>query len=618
MSDSRSRTTPGCVRDELMAEYLRVSEEMLAGQREVMLAYLRDDDPAPTASGPVRRVRTLRLLGERPAADLPAPDGAWLLVGDGPEVEELAGRLRGQGLVVRVTGAVLPETTVDVDGILLAGALSPGAPAALPDVFALVTRALKSGVRHLVALTGGEAGSDGVAGLLRAVRETWAPEPDGISVRLLDITDRSPGAPLPTDVVTHLLHPGPAEVTRWGGRWFRAEMTPQPLAGEPAASFRNAPGSTSDAASVGGSGPVGGSGDVVRVRRPGVEGGLGPVDGSGSVGATGPAGGGVPAGAADGSGPAGTAGLLAAAGLEPGRVVLVTGGFHGAAADLVRELAAAGCRVDLAGAVAPDPASAVSVSVGPGTGVSAPVGHAAGASVGRAAEMPVGAGSVSPANRAPSTAGSRRAPGLAELHAALARFGDLLPEPLDLQARRSLAGQEVGQLLDDLERSGADVVHHLLEVWDATTAARLVKTVLADRGRLDLVIHVTGMLEYERIRPEATESFARVYRGEVESARALLDVLREADPDARPRCTVMLNLDTPTDDAPADQVMAAAVGDALGRLGDRYARATGSRCLTVHWQAAPDAIGLIAELAHGERHLTQVTYTTGKATSAPD
>ncbi|GLY31407.1 hypothetical protein [Kineosporia sp. NBRC 101731] len=585
MSDSRSRTTPGCVRDELMAEYLRVSEEMLTGQREVMLAYLRDDDPAPTASGPVRRVRTLRLLDERPVTDLPAPGASWLLVGDGPENEELAGRLRDQGMVVRVTGAVLPETTVDVDGILLAGALSHGsaaAAAALPDVFALVTRALKSGVRHLVALTGGEAGSDGVAGLLRAVRQTRAPEPDGISVRLLDITDRPPGAPLPTDVVTHLLHPGPAEVTRWGGRLFRAEMTPQPLGDDPAAAFLNEPGPTHDATSTGGTGLVGATG---LAGLSGGSGATGAVDQSGPVR------------------PSYTAGLLAAAGLGPGRVVLMTGGFHGAAADLVRELTAAGCRVDLAGAVVPVPAS--TVSVGP---------------------VSVGPGSLGPATPAPSTAGSRRAAGLAELHAALARFGDLLPGPLDLQARQTLAGQEVHQLLDGLERSGADVVHHRLDVWDDAATARLVKTVLADRGRLDLVIHVTGMIEYGRIRPEAPDaagSFARVYDNEVESARSLLDALRGADPQDPPRCILMLNLGAPTHhphDAPADQVVAAAVADALGRLGDRFARATGQRCLTVHWQADPDAApaALVAELAHGERHLTQVTYTTEKATSAPD
>lgn len=394
-----------------------------------------------------------------------------------------------------------------------------------------------------MALTGGGTESDGLAGTLRALR---LGHPHA-QIRLVDITDRAPEPTLLPEVATEVLRPAlpnphtpppapgaapargvvptaggvpasregtsvaadrAAEVTRWGGRWFRAEMTPQPITGDP--------GSAAE--------------------------------------------------------------LIREAGLEPGSVVLVSGGFHGVAADLVRDLARAGCRVDLAGPTAPEPPAE--------------------------APAPVSCEDEGDAETARD---------LADLYAALARSGGLLPGAVDLQAREALASRQVGQLLADLattrtaEGHLADVVHHRLDTADESEAVRLVKTVLADRGRLDLVVHVTGVTEHDR-------TFAGVYATEARAARSLLNALTESGTSGGSATPTLGTVLLTTIDAPAESTIRAgqsALSDTLGRIGDRYATTSGSRTVTITCAdaSALAPLALLGELAHGEPHLTQVTYS---------
>jgi acyl transferase domain-containing protein/NADP-dependent 3-hydroxy acid dehydrogenase YdfG len=133
--------------------------------------------------------------------------------------------------------------------------------------------------------------------------------------------------------------------------------------------------------------------------------------------------------------------------------------------------------------------------------------------------------SAAPANAADPELDA--APDQAALRSVL--IGRGLPNPREIEAEtaRILADREMRATFDGLRASAASVRYHAVDVRDATAVGAVLQDVYARHGRIDGVIHGAGVLEDKLIGDKAPESFARVYATKVDGARALLGGLRD-------------------------------------------------------------------------------------------
>ncbi|MFD9790988.1 SDR family NAD(P)-dependent oxidoreductase [Streptomyces sp. NPDC059070] len=297
-----------------------------------------------------------------------------------------------------------------------------------------------------------------------------------------------------------------------------------------------------------------------------------------------------------GVGPAGDGAAEAAAlGLGRDSVVVLAGGARGITADLAVALAsAARCRIELLGRTVP------------------PTGP----------EDPDLAAAVD----------------AAALRAALAARGDLAPAAIEREVRGVLAGREVADTLARLERLGSPAAYRVVDMCDATAVTQAVKEIQAEHGRVDAVVYAAGVIEDRLIAEKDPESFRRVYTTKVDGARALLDAVAQLP--HGPRAAVLFGSVSAVLGNRGQSDYAAA-NDALAALGERWARRTGRRALTVHWGpwAPSDAHGgmvtphlareyarrgvvlidreegvlaLLRELAWGEESAGSVVYTAAE------
>jgi acyl transferase domain-containing protein/NAD(P)H-dependent flavin oxidoreductase YrpB (nitropropane dioxygenase family)/acyl carrier protein len=280
-----------------------------------------------------------------------------------------------------------------------------------------------------------------------------------------------------------------------------------------------------------------------------------------------------------------------ALGLEPDSVVVLLGGARGITAWCAREFAATtGCRLVLAGRTRMDD-------------------------------------EAEPADLAD-------APDLPALRAALARRG-VAVGGIDTAAREVLARREVRATLADVRALGSEVSYRTLDVRNTDAVRQFVKAVAAEYGRLDGVVYAAGITEDRLIADKDPRSFARVFATKVDGARALLDGLAETEP--APGFVVLFG-SVSAAYGTAGQVDYAAGNDALSTVGGAWAARTGRRCLTVHWGpwapvgahaglVTPElarqytregvalidppagAASLLRELAHGDPSVTSVIHT---------
>ncbi|MFE9568883.1 SDR family NAD(P)-dependent oxidoreductase [Streptomyces sp. NPDC006692] len=294
-----------------------------------------------------------------------------------------------------------------------------------------------------------------------------------------------------------------------------------------------------------------------------------------------------------GAGPAGEGAAEAAAlGLDRDSVVVLAGGARGITADFAVALAAAShCRIELLG------------------------------------RTPLPAGPEDP-----ELAGAADATALRALFAAR---GDLAPAAIEREVRNVLAGREVADTLDRLGRLGSRAAYRVADMCDGAAVAQAVKEIQAEHGRIDVVVYAAGVIEDRLIEDKDPESFRRVYATKVDGARALLDAA-SALPHG-PRTAVLFGSVSAVLGNRGQSDYAAA-NDALAGLGERWARRTGRRALTVHWGPwAPSgvhggmvtphlareyarrgvalidreegALALLRELAWGDESATSVVYT---------
>ncbi|MCW2889517.1 MAG: beta-ketoacyl synthase [Streptosporangiaceae bacterium] len=113
-----------------------------------------------------------------------------------------------------------------------------------------------------------------------------------------------------------------------------------------------------------------------------------------------------------------------------------------------------------------------------------------------------------------------------ELRRALTAQGGRTPAEVEVALRRILAEREIRQTLAALRGSAASVRYQAADVRDASAVRAFVRDVYARHGRLDGVIHGAGVLEDGLIRDKAPDSFARVYRTKVDGACALAAAIR--------------------------------------------------------------------------------------------
>ncbi|MGW1870646.1 SDR family NAD(P)-dependent oxidoreductase [Streptomyces mauvecolor] len=297
--------------------------------------------------------------------------------------------------------------------------------------------------------------------------------------------------------------------------------------------------------------------------------------------------------ATTGAGPAGDGAAEAAAlGLDRDSVVVLVGGARGIAADFAEALAAAShCRIELLGRTP-----------------------------------------LPPGPEDPDLAG---AAGATELRALLAARGERTPAAIEREVRNVLAGREVAHTLDRLRRLGSPAAYRVADMCDGAAGAQAVKEIQAEHGRIDVVVYAAGVIEDRLMEEKDAESFRRVYATKADGARALLDAAAELPHGPR---TAVLFGSVSAVLGNRGQSDYAAANDALARVGERWARRTGRRALTVHWGPwAPSgvhsgmvtphlareyarrgvalidreegALALLRELAWGDESATSVVYT---------
>jgi len=114
------------------------------------------------------------------------------------------------------------------------------------------------------------------------------------------------------------------------------------------------------------------------------------------------------------------------------------------------------------------------------------------------------------------------------LRRALIAAGQREPRAVERECDRLLAEREMRATVAALAAAGATFRYHRVDVRDREALAAVVRSVYADRGRLDGVVHGAGVLDDHAIADKPSERFVPVWSTKVDAARALLDGLREA------------------------------------------------------------------------------------------
>jgi acyl transferase domain-containing protein/NAD(P)H-dependent flavin oxidoreductase YrpB (nitropropane dioxygenase family)/acyl carrier protein len=168
---------------------------------------------------------------------------------------------------------------------------------------------------------------------------------------------------------------------------------------------------------------------------------------------------------------------------------------------------------------------------------------------------------------------------LPALRAALSAKGTMPPAEVNRRAASILAQREVRSTLAELRVLGNPVAYRSVDVRDEDATRRAVKAACAAHGRIDGLVFAAGVVEDKLIAEKTAESFARVFDTKVAGARAVLDTLDEQG--CEPRFTVLFgSLAAYGSRGQADY---AAANDALEALGASWSSRSGRRCVTVHW-----------------------------------
>lgn len=400
-------------------------------------------------------------------------------------------------------------TDTGFDGIVDLSALRAGAELVLPEAFPRLRRALTGGVRRLLLVTAPGTPGAGMHGFARSA----ALEFPGTLIRAVDIHPKED----PERIAEQLL----------------AELSCDAAAGT----------GTGATAEAGAEAPasVGYTAEGTRVaRRP------------------------VPAP------------LLTSGGqsppLDPGSVVLLTGGARGITARTALALArATGCHVEL---------------------------------VGRTPEPAAGADDFG------------QAQDRVALRAALIAAGLRTPGEIEATASRILAEREVRATLAALATTAASVHYHCADVTDERAVRAVVADVRGRHGRLDGIVHGAGILRDGLLRDKQPADFTEVFTTKVAGARHLAAAAAEHGTWPAPRFLALFGSVAGVYGNRGQSDYAAA-NDALDGLAHTWAESFPGRVLSVDWGPwAADAGGMVTpelERAYVRRGIPLIAPDAGTA-----
>ncbi|MFD9080652.1 SDR family NAD(P)-dependent oxidoreductase [Streptomyces erythrochromogenes] len=262
--------------------------------------------------------------------------------------------------------------------------------------------------------------------------------------------------------------------------------------------------------------------------------------------------------------------------LDPGSVVLLTGGARGITARTALALArATGCHIELVGRTpepSPAPAPAPNTSPNP---------------------------SPSPAAEAHPHAQDRVA-----LRAALIASGLRKPAEIEAAASRILAEREVRATLTALAAVAASVRYHCADVTDERAVRAVVADVRERHGRLDGIVHGAGILRDGLLRDKRPEDFTEVFTTKVAGARHLAAAAAEHGTWPAPRFLALFGSVAGVYGNRGQSDYAAA-NDALDGLAHTWSESFPGRVLSVDWGPwAAEAGGMVTpelERAYAQR-----------------
>ncbi|MFI1769417.1 SDR family NAD(P)-dependent oxidoreductase [Streptomyces sp. NPDC020800] len=169
----------------------------------------------------------------------------------------------------------------------------------------------------------------------------------------------------------------------------------------------------------------------------------------------------------------------------------------------------------------------------------------------------------------------------AQLCAVLAAHnGSKSPAEIDRAATHILAQREVTTTLNELAALGSPASYHSVDLRDAQAVHHALKDVMARHGRIDLVVGAAGVIEDRLLADKTSHSFRHVYSTKVDGARHLLDAAHQL---AEGPLTAVLFGSVAAVHGNRGQCDYAAANDALDTLAARWSSQTGHRALTVHW-----------------------------------
>ncbi len=258
--------------------------------------------------------------------------------------------------------------------------------------------------------------------------------------------------------------------------------------------------------------------------------------------------------------------------LEPGSVVLLTGGARGITARTALALArATGCHVELVGRT-PEPAAEAD--------------------------------------------GFGQAQDRVALRAALIASGLRTPVEIEAAASRILAEREVRATLAALATAAASVRYHCADVTDEHAVRAVVADVRDRHGRLDGIVHGAGVLRDGLLRDKQPAHFNEVFTTKVAGARHLAAAAAEHGAGPAPRFLALFGSVAGVYGNRGQSDYAAA-NDALDGLAHTWAESFPGRVLSVDWGPwAAEAGGMVTpelERAYARRGIPLIAPDAGTA-----
>jgi len=166
------------------------------------------------------------------------------------------------------------------------------------------------------------------------------------------------------------------------------------------------------------------------------------------------------------------------------------------------------------------------------------------------------------------------------LRAALVKLGQRSTSEVERTVSRILAQREIQRTLAELRALGSPVRYHALDALDRDRMRLVVEQIEAEYGRLDGAIYGAGVIDDRLLAEKDPASFSLVFNTKVDGAAALLDAV-EGLSDGPGFVVLFGSIAAVVGNR--GQADYAAGNDALESLGASWAARTNRRVLTVHW-----------------------------------